>query len=449
MPIRTLLGLAVALAIPAHAAAQHKGGAAAIPFQKYTLANGLEVILHQDHRLPLVAVNVWYHVAAGNEQKGRSGFAHLFEHMMFQGSGHVGDDKHFQILESIGARGVNGSTSFDRTNYFEGAPSNQLETLLWLESDRMGFLPDTLTRKKLDNQKDVVRNERRQTTENTPYGFADEAVYKLLFPAPHPYHGVVIGSHEDLQAATLDDVKGFFTTYYAPGNATLVVAGDFDEQAARALIAKYFGSLPAQPDPPPVAAPVQAPPEKEIRKEMTDDVQLARITFAWVTVPAYAPGAADLQLAAEVLAGGKASVLYKKLVYDRKIAQRVSCAVEPTALGTVVQCDLMAKPGAQLAELEKELDAALDKLRKKGPAKADLDRVKTQRRSQFLHGLERILSRADRLNEYNHFTGDPGYLAKDLARFAAVTPASMQKVAARWLDPAHRVVVTVLPEEKK
>jgi len=227
-----------------------------IQFEKYRLNNGLEVILHQDHRLPLVAVSVWYHVGGFHESRGRSGFAHLFEHMMFQGSAHVGDDKHFAILKKLGASFVNGTTSFDRTNYLETVPANQLESALWLESDRMGFLLNTLSKKKLDNQRSVVKNERRQGLETQPYGFAREKMWQALFPQPHPYHGRVIGSMADLDAATIDDVRGFFRTWYSPANATLTLAGDFNSAEVKALVKKYFGSLPTKPKP---AAPTVKP----------------------------------------------------------------------------------------------------------------------------------------------------------------------------------------------
>ncbi|HEX8435972.1 pitrilysin family protein, partial [Archangium sp.] len=259
--------------------------ALAIPYEKYKLPNGLEVILARDPKLPVVAVNVWYHVGAYHEQPGRTGFAHLFEHMMFQGSKHVPDDVHIGLLEQIGATDLNGTTNYDRTNYFETVPSNQLATALWLESDRMGFLLEALDEKKLRNQQEVVKNERRQSVETRPYGVAQEKLWKALFPAPHPYHGKVIGSMEDLDAATVEDVKGFFRKWYAPANATLAVVGDFDEKEARALVEKYFGSLPSGPKPEkPQVAPVKHTQEQVIRHEEKIGT-LPMVTLAWLTPP--------------------------------------------------------------------------------------------------------------------------------------------------------------------
>ena len=244
-----------------------------LDIEKYTLPNGLDVILSQDHRVPLVGVDVWYHVGPAYEAPGRTGFAHLFEHMMFQGSKHVPGDSHFRLLEGAGGTGLNGTTSFDRTNYFETVPANQLELALWLESDRMGFLLDEVDQAKLTNQQDVVRNERRQSTENAPYGIVQEAMFQALFPSGHPYHGVVIGSHADIQAAKLEDVRSFFKQYYAPNNASLAIAGDFDKAATKKLIEKYFGSLKRGPAIPPVTAKT-APITSEKRQVVQDNVQL-------------------------------------------------------------------------------------------------------------------------------------------------------------------------------
>src|SRR5262245_60403095 len=244
-----------------------------LPFQTFTLPNGLQVILSQDRRLPLVAVNLWYHVGPANEEPGRTGFAHLFEHLMFQGSKHTPPDSHFPMLEAAGATDINGTTDFDRTNYFETVPSNQLELALWIESDRMGYLLDTVDQGALSNQQDVVRNERRQSLENVPYGIAEEAVVHLLYPKGHPYYGSVIGSHEDIQAAKLDDVKDFFKRYYAPNNASLAIVGDFEPASARALVQKYFGSLKRGPAVPPIAAETPAI-TTERRATIEDRVEL-------------------------------------------------------------------------------------------------------------------------------------------------------------------------------
>ena len=327
---RWILGLALFVTAAATAPmAQQRGtpGAAAdIPrlvFEKYTLPNGLDVILSEDKRLPMVAVSLWYHVGPANEVRGLTGFAHLFEHMMFQGSKHVPPDTHFKFLESAGASDINGTTDFDRTNYFETLPSNQLELALWLESDRMGYLLDKLDAPQLANQQDVVRNERRQSVENRPYGIADEAVAQTLFPPDHPYYANVIGSHDDIQAAKLDDVKRFFKLYHTPNNASLAIVGDFDKAQAKALVTKYFGTLKRGAPVPPITA-VTPKITQERRKVVTDRVELPRIYLTWITSPIYKPGDADADIAATILGGGKSSRLYKRLVYDKQIAQNVS-----------------------------------------------------------------------------------------------------------------------------
>src|SRR5919204_3634668 len=290
-----------------------------IKYEKYKLKNGLDVILSQDHRLPMVAVNLWYHVGPANERPGRTGFAHLFEHMMFQGSEHVGEKAHFRYLEGAGATDINGTTDFDRTNYFETVPSNQLELALWLESDRMGWLPDMLTARNLANQRDVVRNERRQG-ESAPYDIVEEGLFHQLFPKNHPYYGVVIGSHADIEAAELLEVREFFKQYYSPGNASLAIAGDFDPKTIKALVEKYFGAIPAGPPVPPISA-TTPPIASERRATITDRVELPRVYVAWLTSPIFKPGDADAGVLARILGGGKSSRLYKTLVLPKDIAR--------------------------------------------------------------------------------------------------------------------------------
>src|SRR5229473_2214172 len=305
---------------PAKAAAA-KPAPLAVPqlkFEKYKLDNGLEVILSEDHRLPLVAVNLWYHVGPANEVPGRTGFAHLFEHMMFEGSRHVPGSSHFHYLEAAGASDINGTTDFDRTNYFETLPSNQLELALWLESDRMGYLPDKLDQANLSNQQDVVRNERRQSVENAPYGVVEEGLFHQLFPKEHPYYGEVIGSHQDIQSAKLEDVRNFFKLYYAPNNASLAIVGDFNPEKARDLVEKYFGPLKRGEDVPKIKAHTPAI-TAERRAVIQDNVQLPRVYMAWLTSPIFKPGDAEADLAATILGGGKSSRLYKKLVYEKQI----------------------------------------------------------------------------------------------------------------------------------
>jgi zinc protease len=419
-------------------------------FEKYKLKNGLDVILVEDHRLPLVAVNLWYHVGPANERPGLTGFAHLFEHMMFQGSKHVGDDAHFKLLEGAGASDINGTTGFDRTNYFETLPSNQLELALWLESDRMGFLLDTLDHKKLETQRDVVRNERRQSRENAPYGLVSEGVYHQLFPKTHPYYPVVIGSHADIEAARLKDVREFFKQYYTPNNASLAIVGDIDKAKAKAMVEKYFGPIASGPPVPKIDA-VTPRITSERRAVVTDQVELPRVYMAWITDPIYKPGNAEADLLARILGGGKYSRLYKRLVYEKQIAQDVSAFNQSTVLGSVLTIQATAKPGVKPEDLEKAIDEELDALRKEGPTQDQVDRARNLVQTQIVRGLETLGGFggvADRLNQYNHYLGDPGYLAKDLERYEKATPASVQKIAQAELGKDSRVVVYGVPGKK-
>ncbi len=422
---------------------------ATLVFEKYKLKNGLEVILSQDHRLPMVAVNLWYHVGPSHEKAGRTGFAHLFEHMMFQGSRHIGDDQHFKFLEGAGASDINGTTDFDRTNYFETLPSNQLELALWLESDRMGYLLDTLDQAKLTNQIDVVRNERRQGVENPPYGLVDEAVYQELFPKGHPYYAYVIGSHADLEAARLDDVRDFFKQYYAPNNASLAIVGDFDKAQAKALVEKYFGSIPSGPAVEPLNVKTPAI-TSERRKSVTDRVELPRVYMAWLTSPIFKPGDAEFDFIARILGQGKSSRLYKRLVYDDQIAQNVNAAQYSLILGSTFVIEATAKPGVKAEQLEAAITDELDKLRREGPTAAEVSAARNVIQAGIIRGLETLGGFggvADRLNQYNHYLGDPGYLPKDLARYDQATPESVRKYAQELTKDA-RVVVYGVPGEK-
>ena len=418
-----------------------------LDYEKYSLPNGLEVILRKDSRLPIVAVNVWYHVGPAKEAAGRTGFAHLFEHMMFQGSGHIGADMHFKYLEGAGASFVNGTTNFDRTNYMEDLPSNQLELALWLESDRMGFLLDRLDQAMLSNQQDVVRNERRQSIENAPYGLGEETVYHELFGADHPYHAAVIGSHGDIQAAKLDDVRDFFTRYYAPNNATIAVVGDIDIEKTKQMIEKYFASLPKGPAVDPIT--VTTPPiTAEKRVTVTDQVELPRVYMGWITSPIFKPGDAEADVAARIIAGGKPSRLYKSLVYDKKIAQDVSANQESAALGSVFQITATAKPGHTVEELEQAIDRELDSLATTGPTEDELQAAKNAIHSGIITSLENLGGVADRLQSYNHFVSDPGYLNKDITRYAAVTATGVRDLVKDQLARNKRAVVQVLPGPK-
>ena len=377
-----------------------------LAYERYTLPNGLTVLLHEDHRLPLVAVDLWYHVGPVNEVQGRTGFAHLFEHMMFEGSEHVGEKAHFRYLEGAGATDINGTTDFDRTNYFETVPSNELELALWLESDRMGFLLEKLDREKLTNQRDVVRNERRQG-ENQPYQLSQEEVYHQLFPKEHPYYASVIGSHADIEAARLLDVRNFFHSYYTPNNANIAIAGDFDKAKLKQLIERYFGSIPKGPEPPPVT--VTTPPitaQKTVT--VTDTVQLPEVSFAWLMPPAFQPGDADAEMLIDILGGGKASRLYRKLVYEKQIAQSADCTLDSLRLASVAECDVIARPGIKPEDLLREIQVELRAIREQGPTQAGAGR-RTQyasdrpdqrlaaagrfRRCRRPHGLLQLLHR--------------------------------------------------------
>jgi zinc protease len=418
-----------------------------IAFEKYTLPNGLDVILSEDHRLPLVAVNLWYHVGPVNEDPGRTGFAHLFEHMMFQGSKHVPGDGHFKTVESLGGSDANGTTDFDRTNYFQTMPSDRLETALWLESDRMGYLLDDLDQGKLSNQQDVVRNERRQSVENAPYGMVEEALFHQLFPKGHPYYASVIGSHEDIQAAKLEDVKNFFKLYYAPNNASLVIVGDIDKAKTKAMVEKYFGSLKrGQPVPKPNMQ--TAPITTERRQIVQDRVELPRVYMAWLTSPIFTPGDADADIVATILGTGRSSRLYKKLVYEQQIAQQVSVQQYSLSLASVFQIQATARPGHTAEELEKSIDEELARLRDAGPDAAEVERARNGIETRTVEGLERFGGFggvANRLNSYNHFVGNPGYLEQDIKRYRDVTPASVKAFAAQQLQANARVVVYGVP----
>ena len=419
-------------------------------YEKYRLANGLDVILLEDHRLPLVAVNLWYHVGPANERPGLAGFAHLFEHMMFEGSGHVGPEGHFRHLEAAGASEINGTTDFDRTNYFETLPANRLELALWLESDRMGFLLEEIDDAKLANQRDVVRNERRQSIEGQPYGLVQEELFHQLFPKDHPYYASVIGSHADIEAARLHDVQEFFRLYYAPNNASLAIVGDIDPARTRALVEKYFGPIPGgAPVPPPQC---KTPPiTAERRAVVTDQVELPRIYLAWITDPIYTQEDGECDLVAKILGGGKSSRLYKSLVYEKRIAQDVVAHQYSLALGSIFAIEATAKPGIKPEQLEQAIDAELDGFCRTGPTEVEIDRARTSYQSAIIRGLENLGGFggvADRLNQYNHFLRDPGYLARDLERYARATASSLQEIARTRLARTARAVVYGVPGPK-
>ncbi len=452
---RTTLMAAVAALIPAVASAAAvppPAPAPALAFEKYRLPNGLEVILHVDRRLPLTAVDVWYHVGAWHEPAGRTGFAHLFEHMMFQGSRDVGKEQHSRILERAGGTIINGSTNFDRTNYFETVPRNFLETALWLESDRMGFLLDAMTQEKLDNQREVVKNERRQTRETAPYGLAEEKLWHALFPEGHPYHGAIIGSMADLSAATLEDVKGFFREWYAPSNATLAIAGDFEPAEAKRLVERYFGSLPSRPRPSAAShPPVRLAGEVVLREEETV-ATLPRLSVAWHSPASYAPGDELADVLSAVLAEGRSSRLQRRLMHDQQIAQSVEAYQQSMGAESVFQIDVVARPGVGTDRLLAEVDAALAEVRAGAVTAHEVRRAVNKIETQLMKSLERLggyRGRTELLQTYNHFLGDPGWLPQDLARYRAVTPAALAAFAREWLPAGRRAVLHAVPAVKE
>ena len=414
-----------------------------IPFEKYTLPNGLQVILHEDHSTPIVTVNVWYHVGAKNEQPGKTGFAHLFEHMMFQGSKHQND--YFGPLQRAGGR-LNGSTSQDRTNYWETVPSNYLEMALWMESDRMGFLLPAMTQAKLDNQRDVVKNERRQSYDNRPYGLVYETVLAAMYPPQHPYSWPTIGSMIDLDKASREDVAAFFRRYYHPGNASLCIAGDFNGNQAKRLVAKYFGPIPAGPKVEKMKAmPVELREEKGIR--MTDRVGLPRLYMAWPTVPMFADDEAELEILADVLAGSKTSRLYQALVREKQIAQEVEVYQDSEECTGRLFIVATARPGHTTSELKAAILDELHRIQAQPSGGPEVSRAVSRIEAQMVRSLESASDfggRADRLNMYNVFTGNPGYLAKDFQRYLNVTPEGLQRVARKYLGPG-RVTLDVAP----
>jgi len=418
-------------------------------FERYQLDNGLTVILHQDDRLPLVAVSVWYDVGALQERPGRSGFAHLFEHMMFQGSAHVPEDQHFKILQQVGATGVNGTTNFDRTNYFETVPSSALETALWLESDRMGFLLPALTEESLANQIDVVQNERRQSVENRPYGLMSEKLTKLLFPEPHPYFGDVIGSMEDIASATRADVADFFQTYYTPANATLTLAGDFEPEATKALIQKYFGPLEGEPEPAPIEVETQPIPAERV-VEFTEPVgKLEKLSVAWMGPPAFSEGTAALDLLAHVISGERSSRLDRKVSYKDPMAQSVTAHFREMEAASVFQIDMVMKEGRSTEEGLAAIDEVLAGLRSRPATAAELKRAQNDWETSTLSSLQSLGGfggRAERLQMYEHFLGEPGKLGWDVARHRDVDLADL-KAAMKLLDD-KRIVLKAAPAAK-
>ena len=417
--------------------------------ETYKLDNGLNVILHVDKSTPIVAVNLWYHTGSKNEKPGRTGFAHLFEHMLFQGSANVGDDAHFKLIQGVGGS-ANGSTNPDRTNYWENAPSNYLEMLLWLEADRMGWLLPAMDDVKLDNQRKVVKNERRQSYENRPYGLAWETLHSNLYPPDHPYHWMTIGSMEDLSAASLEDVKGFFNSYYGPNNASLAIAGDFDPAQAKMWISKYFGEIPSGP---PVVQPNPPIPtlSEEVRISMEDKVQLPRLYMFWHTVPLYGEDDAELDILSDVLSGGKNSRLFRSLIYDNPIAQDANAFQISREIAGSYMIQVTAKPDIGLSEIEAAIWQEIEKVQNETPSQREIQRAINGLEANFVFGVQRVGSfggKTDKLNGYYFRTGNPDGFQADLERYLKVTPEDVQRVAKKYLGRNNAVILSVVPEGK-
>ena len=421
-----------------------------VPYRQFRLANGLTVILHQDKSVPVVALNIWYHVGSANERPGRTGFAHLFEHLMFEGSKHVKEGEFDTLLESAGGDN-NGSTSNDRTNYVIQVPSNALELALFLESDRMAYLLDTMTPERVNGQRDVVKNERRQSYENQPYGMASIELDRMLWPPTHPYSWPTIGEMADLTAASYEDVVEFFKTYYTPANASLVIAGDIDLDRTRTLVEKWFGEVPVSPPVEPVAPPAAILTSVK-QKTLTDRVTLPRLYVAWLTPRMYAPGDAALDVAASVLAGGKNSRLYKRLVYETQMAQDVSAYQQSGALGSSFNIIATARPGRTVAEMHTAIDEELERLRREAPTAREVQRAINQTEASFYRAMERVGGfggKADQLNAYYTAGGGPDFFAEDLARYTSLSASDVQSAVIDWLPADRRVELVVQPEAAK
>jgi zinc protease len=419
-----------------------------IPYTKKTLANGLDVIVHEDHQLPMVAVNIWYHVGSKNERPGRTGFAHLFEHLMFEGSEHH-DHGFFPPLQRAGGQ-LNGSTNADRTNYWEVVPTGALDLALWMESDRMGYLLPALSEQKFSNQRDVVLNERRQNYENRPYGLAGIALSSAMFPPDHPYHWPTIGSAEDIRAASLDLVREFFKTYYHPGNASLSLAGDVESDQAFDLAERYFGDLPAGPAVERINATAQL--QEDANLFLEDRVELPRLYLSWHSPAMFGDDDAELDIVADVLAHGKTSRLFKTLVYERRVATDVSAYQHSREMGGQFQIVCTATAGVSLSELNTAILAAVGELAVNGPTVSEIERGVAQTEAQFIYRLQTIGGfggKGDQLNAYNTFVGDPGYFTTDRQRYLDVSSGDAAAALTRWLVKAPHVTLSVVPKGRR
>jgi len=417
-----------------------------IKYEKYTLPNGLEVILFPDPTTPLTAVNIWYKVGSANEKPGKTGFAHLFEHMMFQGSKNVPKQMHFKYIQEAGGN-LNGSTSFDRTNYYQTIPPNYLELVLWLESDRMEFLLPALNQEKLDNQIDVVKNERRQRYDNAPYGLAWQIIYSNLYQREHPYSWPIIGYMEDISCMTLQDVRFFFQTYYIPNNASLVIGGNFDISEAKDLVEKYFGTIAQgnilsdlSPQPLPLTEP----------KLLThfDNVQLPRIYFTWLSEPAFKGDDHRFDVLADLLGGSKNSRLYKNLVFEKEIAQSVTVFQHSSKLSGNFSIIVTIKPGVSPDLIKEEVFKEISILNNEGVSANELQRARNSIKSSFIYSMQNIGSLADRINEYNFFLKEPDSFLFDLQRYQSITESEIQNISKKYLSQPY-VELRILPKDKE
>ena len=437
----------LALVLQSAAPAAPAGSRLDVPFTQFTLPNGLHVILHEDHTVPLVTVNVWYHAGSAREKPGRTGFAHLFEHLMFMGSKNAKYGDFDRLLEAAGGTN-NASTSEDRTNYYIDVPSNALDLALFLESDRMAYLIEAMSPKTVDAQRDVVKNERRQSYENAPYGMASIEIAELVYPKGHPYRWPTIGYMEDLTAASYEDVVDFFRTYYQPANASLVVAGDIDPAKARAAVERWFADL--KPGTAPIL-PIDYPRPNltEVKaKTIQDRVQLPRLYLTWVTPAHFAPGDAELDVLSLLLAGGKNSRLYKRLVYDLQVAQDVAAFQGSRALNSEYQIVVTARPDASVDRIKTVVDEELKKIQQTPPVEREFRRALNQVESSFYDRMERVGNFGgvgDQMNGYFFAAGNPGYFTEDLSRYRALTPADITAAAARFLPLNRRVELVVEP----
>jgi len=410
---------------------------------EYKLKNGLTVILHQDNSTPIVAVNVWYHVGSKNEATGRTGFAHLFEHMMFQGSKNYVDG--WRAVDELGGN-VNGTTNEDRTYYYEAIPSNLLERTLYMEADRMGNLLDAMSQEKLDNQRDVVKNERRFRVDNVPYGTAGERISEIMFPEDHPYHHSVIGSMSDLSAASLDDVKSFFRQYYVPNNAVLVLSGDFNEKQAKGWVEKYFGPIKAGA---PINRPTPAQPQlkEAVRKSYEDPfARLSRVSLVWEGVQAFAPDEAALDILANVLSSGRGSRLQSNLIYGKELAQQVFAGDSTNEVGGLFQIAATAAPGKSLDDIEKEINSEIERVKNEGPTADEVTRAINGREAQAIFRMQTVLGKGGRIADFAGYLNKPNYFQEDLDRYRRVTPADVKRVANQYLG-ANRLVMSFVPSK--